>query len=520
MASSTSNEKEVVKTTASTSSRGHDEAEVGQVEELSSSSSTADVDAALDFLRHEGPVREMTVEDEKRLVRKIDWMIMPLMWMCYCLQYLDKTLINYANVMGLEEDTNMSKDEYSHLALIFYVSYLAFEFPHAYGMQKLPTARYIGTMVFFWGVIVAVTAACTNYGALVATRVLLGVFESAVAPSLILITSMWYKRNEQPQRVGLWYLGTGTGTIFGSLISYGFQHVNSRTFYSWQIMFLTVGLITCVVGIATFFFLPNTPMSSRLTHEEKVWAVLRLRENQTGIENTHFKPPQMIECFLDPQTWLLCLITIASSVPNGAVSSYQATIIKNFGYDSKTTALLSIPSGAVGIVSILISTQLAGRFNQRGLQVIVLLLIGGVLGGSLMAFLPANDRAGKLIGNYLTNAIGASLPSLYSWVAANYAGHTKKVTMNALLLMSFCLGNILGPLTFTAQSSPQYIPAKVTIIVVCAVSCIFIGVLQTYYVFENRRRDKLEADGGMVYESDVEFKDKTDRENMGFRYRL
>lgn len=238
MASSTSNEKEVVKTTASTSSRGHDEAEVGQVEELSSSSSTADVDAALDFLRHEGPVREMTVEDEKRLVRKIDWMIMPLMWMCYCLQYLDKTLINYANVMGLEEDTNMSKDEYSHLALIFYVSYLAFEFPHAYGMQKLPTARYIGTMVFFWGVIVAVTAACTNYGALVATRVLLGVFESAVAPSLILITSMWYKRNEQPQRVGLWYLGTGTGTIFGSLISYGFQHVNSRTFYSWQIMFL------------------------------------------------------------------------------------------------------------------------------------------------------------------------------------------------------------------------------------------------------------------------------------------
>lgn len=108
-----------------------------------------------------------------------------------------------------------------------------------------------------------------------------------------------------------------------------------------------------------------------------------------------------------------------------------------------------------------------------------------------------------------------------NFVGADYnLSFFAQVTMNALLLMSFCLGNILGPLTFTAQSSPQYIPAKVTIIVVCAVSCIFIGVLQTYYVFENRRRDKLEADGGMVYESDVEFKDKTDRENMGFRYRL
>lgn len=129
----------------------------------------------------------------------------------------------------------MSKDQFSNLALIFYVSYLALEFPHGYGMQKLPTAKYLGTMVFLWGVIVAVTSACKNYGALVATRVLLGVFESAVAPSLILITGMWYKRHEQPPRVGIWYLGTGTGTIIGSLISFGFQHVTSDAFYSWQV---------------------------------------------------------------------------------------------------------------------------------------------------------------------------------------------------------------------------------------------------------------------------------------------
>lgn len=61
--------------------------------------SPRNADDALDFLQHEGPVREMTEQDEKTLRRKIDWMIMPLMWSCYCLQYLDKTLINYANVM-------------------------------------------------------------------------------------------------------------------------------------------------------------------------------------------------------------------------------------------------------------------------------------------------------------------------------------------------------------------------------------------------------------------------------------
>lgn len=508
--STTSKEKDIGAVTSPAVS----DVEVGEIKDVKNA------DAALDFLRHEeGGVREMTLEDERRLRRKIDWMIVPLMWCCYCLQYLDKTLINYANVMGLEDDTGMSKDQFSNLALIFYVSYLAFEFPHGYAMQRLPTAKYLGAMVFCWGVIVAVTSACKDYGALVTTRVLLGVFESAVAPSLILITSMWYKRNEQPPRVGFWYLGTGTGTIFGSLISFGFQHVHSQSFYSWQIMFLTVGLVTCCVGILVFFMLPDSPMTSRLSHEEKIWAIERLRENQTGIENIHFKPSQVLECFRDPQTWLLALICTSSSVPNGAVSSFQATIIKGFGYDSKQTALLSIPSGVVSIIAILISTYLAGRFNQRGIQVVAL-LIPGILGGALMAFLPDSDKAGKLIGNYLTNVIGASLPLLYSWVAANYAGHTKKVTMNAILLMAFCLGNIIGPLTFRGQDAPGYVPAKITIIVTCAAAIGFAIALQFYYVTVNKKRDRLAAEGVVAHQRDIEFADVTDRKNKEFRYRL
>ena len=264
-----------------------EKAEVGTVKDIKNA------DAALDFLRHEGVVREMTAADEKKLIRKIDWMIVPLMWLCYNLQYLDKTLINYAAVMGLLDDANLTGNEFSTLALIFYVTYLALEFPHGYGMQQLPTAKYLGTMVALWGLIVATTSACKNYGALVTTRVLLGCFESAVAPSLILITSMWYKHNEQPPRVGFWYIGTGTGTIFGSLISFGFQHYHGSTFFSWQIMFLVVGLITVVVGITVVLLMPDNPMKSRLSHEERVWAIERLRGNQTGIENKHVSSPSL-----------------------------------------------------------------------------------------------------------------------------------------------------------------------------------------------------------------------------------
>jgi hypothetical protein len=275
-------------------------------------------------------------------------------------------------------------------------------------------------------------------------------------------------------------------------------------------------------------------MSSRLTPAEKVWSIERLRENQTGtllppsplpfhhttntpagIENTTFKPHQVLECLRDPQTWLLSLITITSNVPNGAVSSYQATLIRGFGFNPKTTALLQLPSGMVSIISILSATYLAGRFDQRGLNVVTL-LIPGALGGCLMAFLPGESKAGKLIGNYLTNCIGASLPLLYSWVAANIAGHTKKVTMNAILLISFCLGNIIGPLTFRQADAPNFIPAKITIVVTCAVAAGLALLLRVYYAWENKRRDQLDVPNV----PDSEFLDLTDRENKSFRYRM
>lgn len=93
------------------------------------------------------------------------------------------------------------------------------------------------------------------------------------------------------------------------------------------------------------------------------------------------------------------------------------------------------------------------------------------------------------------------------------------VTMNAVLLMSFCIGNIIGPLTFRAQDAPDYISAKITIVVTCAVAVVLTLVLRSYYVWENKRRDRLMEETHMGHRADVEFSDITDRVNKEFRYK-
>ena len=87
--------------------------------------------------------------------------------------------------------------------------------------------------------------------------------------------------------------------------------------------------------------------------------------------------------------------------------------------------------------------------------------------------------------------------------------------MNAILLMSFCVGNIIGPLTFRQKDAPAYTPAKITIVAVDSTAIALTASLFLYYKWENRRRDRNPSE----HRPNIEFLDLTDRENKELRYK-
>ena len=109
---------------------------------------------------------------------------------------------------------------------------------------------------------------------------------------------------------------------------------------------------------------------------------------------------------------------------------------------------------------------------------------------------------------------------MYSWATANYAGHTKKVTINAVILIAYGASNIIGPLTFTGQTAPEYIPAKVAIMVTLALACVATLILRQMYVWENNKRDRQAAASSQTHLEDIEFMDLTDKQNQEFRVSL
>jgi MFS family permease len=180
----------------------------------------------------------------------------------------------------------------------------------------VPAAKWLGANVALWGIATASGAAAHSYQTLLVSRVFLGIFEATIGPSLLLISSQWYTKSEQAPRFSFWYLGLGLGQIIGGVVSYAFQHVHKGAELSgWRTMFVVLGVVTVVVGLCTFFFLPDTPMEAKwLNEDEKVALLKHVSVNQTGIQNRKFRPAEILEALLDPQIYLLVLAVVLVSL--------------------------------------------------------------------------------------------------------------------------------------------------------------------------------------------------------------
>jgi len=127
----------------------------------------------------------VSAEENKRVLRKIDLVILPILLSVYFLQSLDKTTLSYASVFGLIEDANLdpNSQQYSWLGSIVYIAQLVMQPLVAFFLVKFPTGKFIGVMVVTWGIILCGMVGATNFGGLMATRFILGAFEAAVGTS-------------------------------------------------------------------------------------------------------------------------------------------------------------------------------------------------------------------------------------------------------------------------------------------------------------------------------------------------
>ncbi|KAG1763322.1 MFS general substrate transporter [Suillus occidentalis] len=473
-----------------------------------------------------------------RIRRKIDRHIMPLMCnrrlLADRIQFMDKITLGSAAILGIQKATHLTTNEWDffilRLGTAFYLGYILFEYPQNLALQRFPVGKWMSINIFVWAVALAIHAACKNFRGLLVVRLLLGACEGSITAGFLIVCSMFYTRTEQTLRVGYW------SQVISGFISFGVLHIKTTGFEPWQWLMIITATMTMILAISFWFLFPDSPTNAWfLTPDERVKAVQRLKENQTGVENKHFKMEQMIEALTDLKTWLFALLSALCNVPSSLLNQ-QSLILASFGFSYLQTTLLTCIPGVIQMLTIFTGVRLATRRPNSRAYVGAMYFVPGLAGVLLVNLLPWSNQAGLVVGQFLSGFAIPGFVLALAWLNNVTAGHTKRVVTNATILSAYCIGNAAGPLMWKAQYKPRkkyndqsYTATTVpwAVIGTCYVVCpLLLLLIRAVLVRENRIHkqyvlERITEDGKRVEVTvDKEFLDLTDRQNRDFRYVL
>ena len=314
-------------------------------------------------------------------------------------------------------------------------------------------------------------------------------------------------------------------------------------------MFIVLGVATFVWGFAIWAFLPDSISTAKfLSEDERRVAKNRVVVSGTGVtEKTGWKWNQVVECLLDPKTWLIFGLELVTQIPNGGTQNFANLVIVSFGFTNLQSTLLTIPYSLIAVATITGTGWLAGRFRQLNCLLVVVVVIPCIVGSAII-YCRAHIVLGvQLFGYFLLSTGPAAMPLAMSLVQANYRGVTKKMTVTALLFLAYCAGNISGPHFFLSHEAPEYNTAFRTIMICYSLAVVLALSLRFYLQWTNVRRARQEGfegsagnagavGGGKVLDgnrdsstvADVvsqvrpvseDYEDITDWKTPGFRYR-
>jgi ACS family allantoate permease-like MFS transporter len=247
-----------------------------------------------------------------------------------------------------------------------------------------------------------------------AVRFLLGVSESVVSPGFVLYTSTFYTRQEQVFRTMLWAAMCGTFSILASLISFGLGHITNTALKPWMYIFLVLGIISFLTGVAWLFLMPETPSTAKfLTHEEKVIAVQRVAGNMMGVKGYDWRGYQAWHAVKDIKTWLLLTFVLFIQLPNGGLTNFGTLVVAGFGFSNFQTLLILLPASVVSAGSMIVWGYFSMKHGNLRTWGMIIPLLPAIVGmAALLGTSGASaNRYGRVVAFWLVNSYAVTVSS-------------------------------------------------------------------------------------------------------------
>jgi D-galactonate transporter len=330
--------------------------------------------SSLKSIAHPGIAVNQT--DEARVYAKVTWRLIPLLFMCYVVAYLDRVNVGFAKLQMLH-DLQFSETVYGLGAGIFFIGYFLFEVPSNIILHKVGARIWIARVMITWAVISAATMFVKTPTMFYVVRFALGLAEAGLFPGVILYLTYWYPSKRRSKMIALFMTGIPVAGVIGGPVSGWIMHsmAGMNGWAGWQWLFLLEAVPSVVMAIAVIAFLDDRVSDAKwLTEPER-----HLIASDIAQDNTQAESHSLRDGFTNPRVWLMCAIYFFFAVGLYGVGFFLPTLIKNSGVkDPLVVGFLSMLPYAAAVIAMILVSRSSDAMRERRWHITLPAWVGAI----------------------------------------------------------------------------------------------------------------------------------------------
>jgi MFS transporter, ACS family, tartrate transporter len=383
----------------------------------------------------------MTVELEKRVLRKVTLRIVPFVMLLYFVAFIDRVNIGFA-ALTMNKDLGFSPTVFGFGAGIFFLGYFLFEVPSNLVLDKVGARIWIARVMITWGLISASMVFVQGTTSFYALRFLLGAAEAGFFPGIILYLSYWFPARQRAAVTAIFMAAAPLSTVLGSPVSgalLGMHGIGGLS--GWQWMFIIEGVPAVLLGIVVLFHMTDRPEKAAwLRDDERDWLVRTM--NAEAAEKAGTASHSVWRGLADLRVIALSLVYFGTSAGLYTLGIWAPQIIKQFGLSALQIGFLNALPGVVAVIAMIWWARHSDRSGERTWHVVGACLLGS-LGLVLAGF--AGTVLGVLLSLTLVNiGISAAKPPLWSMPTMFLSGSAAAAGIATINSIGN-LGGFVGP---------------------------------------------------------------------------
>ena len=378
---------------------------------------------------------------EARTYAKVDWRLIPFLFLCYILAYLDRVNIGFAKLQMLK-DLALSEAAFAFGAGVFFIGYFVFEVPSNILLKRFGARTWIARIMISWGIVSAAMMFVRNEWAFYGMRLLLGFAEAGFFPGIIFYLTLWYPSRLRSTRTALFVSAIAVSGVIGNPVSGWIMDALSGVagLAGWQWLFLAEGIPSILVGVWVFFYLDSSIAEAKwLSAEEKSLLAANLEA-----EDRHKHQVKLMDALKCGKVYALSAIYFTLMIGLYGISFWLPTIVKAFGVKGYlNTGLITAIPYAVAVVGMIFLSRHSDRTGERRMHYVLNVTVGA-LGLILSGVFAATPVLAVIFLSVGTLGVIGSMPLFWPVPSAFLAGTAAAAGIGVVNSVGN-LGGYIGP---------------------------------------------------------------------------